>query len=400
MFNCFNIMNNDMIIMNYKNEIAKLIDEIIEIDSQIFQYQYNQQQMMNQIFMQPMMFMNPGMMMPNMQNMPYMQFMQNMQFMTQQQIIEKKIQLYKEKFDKLTAEKIEKNNRYMIMNQMPLSQNNNNIINPMYNNMNNMNNMCQNPMFMQMQMNINMIYDMQNKIMKQMSSFKNENSGEVKNLLVRVMMEDGKKIFVQCNSNDKLESALNNFNNKTERIGNLYDYDFFIVKEKKAKIDSTFEGNGIKDSNFYITYRKKLNNSNENNIIEQNLNYNNEFGNNSNENNIIEQNLNHNNEPGNNSNDNLEINSINSGKKINISFVFPKGVRFIIAIDQNNTFKDAVYAFCKKVGDISFDQVEKNIFFLFNGIKLDIKDKRKLCQFSFGNDLVVIVLDSKGIIGG
>ena len=380
MFNCFNIMNNDMIIMNYKNEIAKLIDEIIEIDSQIFQYQYNQQQMMNQIFMQPMMFMNQGMMMPNMQNMPYMQFMQNMQFMTQQQIIEKKIQLYKEKFDKLTAEKIEKNNRYMIMNQMPLSQNNNNIINPMYNNMNNMNNMCQNPMFMQMQMNINMIYDMQNKIMKQMSSFKNENSGGVKNLLVRVMMEDGKKIFVQCNSNDKLESALNNFKNKTERIGNLYDYDFFIVKENKVKIDSTFEGNGIKDSNFYITYRKKLNNSNENNIIEQNLNYNNEFGN--------------------NSNDNLEINSINSGKKINISFVFPKGVRFIIAIDQNNTFKDAVYAFCKKVGDISFDQVEKNIFFLFNGIKLDIKDKRKLCQFSFGNDLVVIVLDSKGIIGG
>ena len=392
MFNCFNIMNNDMIIMNYKNEIAKLIDEIIEIDSQIFQYQYNQQQMMNQIFMQPMMFMNQGMMNPY----PYMQFMQNMQFMTQQQIIEKKIQLYKEKFDKLTAEKIEKNNRYMIMNQMPLSQNNNNIINPMYNNMNNM---CQNPMFMQMQMYINMIYDMQNKIMKQMSSFKNENSGGVKNLLVRVMMEDGKKmIFVQCNSNDKLESALNNYKIKTESIGNLYDYDFFIVKEKKAKIDSTFEGNGIKDSNFYITYRKKLNNSNENNIIEQNLNYNNEFGNNSNENNIIEQNLNYNNEFGNNSNDNLEINSINSCHKINISFVFTKGERINIKIDQNKTFKDAVYALCKKVGGISFDQVEKNIFFLFNGSKLDIKDKRKLCQFSL-NILVIMVVDSKGLIG-
>jgi hypothetical protein len=281
------------------------------------------------------------------------------------------------------------------MNQMPLSQNNNNIINPMYNNMNNM---CQNPMFMQMQMNINMIYDMQNKIMKQMSSFKNENSGGVKNLLVRVMMEDGKKIFVQCNSNDKLESALNNFNNKTERIGNLYDYDFFIVKEKKAKIDSTFEGNGIKDSNFYITYRKKLNNSNENNIIEQNLNYNNEFGNNSNENNIIEQNLNYNNEFGNNSNDNLEINSINSGKKINILFAFPKGVRINIVIDQNKTFKDAVYDFCKKVGRISFDQVEKNIYFLFNGSKLDIKDKRKLGQF-LSNNLVIIVVDSNGLIG-
>ena len=200
-------------------------------------------------------------------------------------------------------------------------------------------------------------------------------------------MEDGKKmIFVQCNSNDKLESALNNYKIKTESIGNLYDYDFFIVKEKKAKIDSTFEGNGIKDSNFYITYRKKLNNSNENNIIEQNLNYNNEFGNNSNENNIIEQNLNYNNEFGNNS--------------INISFVFPKGVRINIVIDQNKTFKDAVYAFCKKVGGISFDQVEKNIFFLFNGSKLDIKDKRKLCQFQFSlNMLVIMVVDSKGLIG-
>ena len=178
-------------------------------------------------------------------------------------------------------------------------------------------------------------------------------------------MEDGKKmIFVQCNSNDKLESALNNYKIKTESIGNLYDYDFFIVKEKKAKIDSTFEGNGIKDSNFYITYRKKLNNSNENNIIEQNLNYNNEFGNNS----------------------------------INISFVFPKGVRINIVIDQNKTFKDAVYAFCKKVGGISFDEVEKNIFFLFNGSKLDIKDKRKLCQFS-SNNCVIIVYDSKGLIG-
>ena len=226
-----------------------------------------------------------------------------------------------------------------------------------------------------------MIYDMQNKIMKQMSSFKNENSGGVKNLLVRVMMEDGKKmIFVQCNSNDKLESALNNYKTKTESIGNLYDYDFFIVKEKKAKIDSTFEGNGIKDSNFYITYRKKLNNSNENNIIEQNLNYNNEFGN--------------------NSNDNLEINSINSCHTIKISFVFTKGERIYIDIDQNKTFKDAVYAFCKKVGGISFDQVEKNIFFLFNGSKLDIKDKRKLCQFQFSlNMLVIMVVDSKGLIG-
>ena len=71
-------------ISNYKQDIAKLIDEIIEIDSKILQQQFNQQQMYNQFFMNPMMMM---------QN---MQFMQN-QFMNPQEILEQKVQLCKKK---------------------------------------------------------------------------------------------------------------------------------------------------------------------------------------------------------------------------------------------------------------------------------------------------------------
>ena len=66
------IFQSQQNIIFYQQEIAKLIDEIIEIDSKILQQQFNQQQMYNQFFMNPMMMM---------QN---MQFMQN-QFVNPQQ---------------------------------------------------------------------------------------------------------------------------------------------------------------------------------------------------------------------------------------------------------------------------------------------------------------------------
>ena len=82
-------------ISNYKQDIAKLIDEIIEIDSKILEQQYHQQQMFYQFFMN--MVMNQNMMMnPNMMMMQNLQFMQN-QFMNPQQILEQKVQLCKEK---------------------------------------------------------------------------------------------------------------------------------------------------------------------------------------------------------------------------------------------------------------------------------------------------------------
>lgn len=82
-----NDMNLNMAtILVYKQDIIKLIDEIIEIDLEIFQNQFKQQQQMfNPFFNQPM--MNQNMMMPNM---PNMQFMQNQFLNNSQQILEKK----------------------------------------------------------------------------------------------------------------------------------------------------------------------------------------------------------------------------------------------------------------------------------------------------------------------
>ena len=238
MLNQFSFPNqaNNMNIMFYKQEIMKLIDEIIEIDLEIFKHQYNQQQMVNQFFMQ-----NQNMMM--MQNMP---FIQN-QFMNPQLILEQKIKLYKEKFEKLTAEKIEKNKMSMNMKQMFPSWNNNNFINPMNNPMNNL-------MFnLFMQMNMMNNNNIPNFGMQQMNPSIIQNDQNVEYLAVEVMMEDGRRILVQCKSNDKLEITINNFLTKVQSSD---DFDFFIIKEKKAIKNLTVKENGIIGDNCYISARK------------------------------------------------------------------------------------------------------------------------------------------------
>ena len=132
--------------------------------------------------------------------------------MNPQLILEQKIKLYKEKFEKLTEEKIEKNKMWMSMKQMfpsfPL-WNNYNFINPMNNPMN------QNPMF-NFFMQMNMMNNIQNPGMQQMNPSKIQNNQNVKNLVVTVAMEDGRRILVQCQSNDKLEIPIKNFLTKTQ----------------------------------------------------------------------------------------------------------------------------------------------------------------------------------------
>ena len=166
----------------------------------------------------------------------------------------------------------------------------------------------------------------------------------------------------------------------TKVVQSSDDFDFFIITEKKAIKNLTVKENGIIGDNCYISARKKLKNSNENNIIEQNIQYNEEY------------------EDKNDSNDNLEINPINLGPKINLTFDHTSGLKISISIDQNKTFKEAVIMFCNKVGK-PFSTIKKNIHFLYNAIKLDIEDNRKLAQISSGVPMRICVVDVINIIG-
>ena len=68
-------------------------------------------------------------------------------------------------------------------------------------------------------------------------------------------------------------------------------------------------------------------------------------------------------------------------------------------MDQNKTFKDAVIMFCNKVRK-PFSTIKKNIHFVYNAIKLDIEDNRKLAQISLNApSMTISVLDVINIIG-
>ena len=160
--NQLNDMNMYSNILFYKQEIIKLIDEIIEIEYQN---------------------------------------MANMQFMNPQIIL----QLHREKFEELTNVKLSKKNYSS-----------------------NFNNMSMNPI--NSQMNFNQINNM-NMNMMNMMNMMNNNFNQVKpnnveNLTLQFMLENQKRITIQCLSNDKLINPINNFTSKTQI--KINDYDFFF----------------------------------------------------------------------------------------------------------------------------------------------------------------------------
>ena len=87
-------------------------------------------------------------------------------------------------------------------------------INPNQNNFNQMN----------MNMNMNMInnpmgcgmFPFNPSLIPETANIKNNNK-DIENLIVKVMMEDGKILRVYCNSNDKLEIPINQFLTKVWR---------------------------------------------------------------------------------------------------------------------------------------------------------------------------------------
>jgi hypothetical protein len=257
-----------------------------------------------------------------------------------------------------------------------------NQINPMNNNGNQMNmNMINNP-FNMMNNRFNM-NNMMNNQMNQMINMGNQinvmgneklprmgmgyESQDIKYLSIKIRMEKGKEIIVQCKSNDKMKKVINNFCIKS-CMGNVEDYYFFIIKEEKAKLDSSVEQNGIKQKD-YILAKKKLVNNKENQSL----------------------------------NDKKEQNSINDspvilGKPIYLMFVLGNGVKVNIQIGLNNTIKDALIKFCNKLG-LSISCLGKDLGFLFNASFLDYEDNRTLGEIGIIDCSSITVLDRINFIG-
>ena len=232
--------------------------------------------------------------------------------MNQQQKLEQKARLYKEKFEKLMEEKIEKRQKFLNLKNPMNSWNK--FLFPTSSAMNLGNNF----------MGMNMINYQWNNFMFNIFPVNNQMKSNVENLIIKVMRENGRSLIVQCNSNDKFEIPIKNFLTKLGfKLEKLEDYEFHIIKENKARIDITVEENGINGKDCYILARKKLKISDENNMG-QNINNNEDF------------------KDKNESNNNLVNTPINRGNFINIFFVKTVGLRVNIMIGQDNTFKRCI----------------------------------------------------------
>ena len=259
------------------------------------------------------------------------------------EIRQKDLEIARLKFKLYQKNEINPNQQFFNnnMNQInyPISQ-----INYPMNQMNCMNNQINQKMTNQIQMN-------------QM----NQNKQESYELLeIKFIMEDRKKIIVHSNFDDKIENLLNAFYYKSKFEEGSYD--FFVKKELNNY--STIMENGINSKeNLIFVEKKKLNDTSSKN------------------NNIL------------NRKNNCQI----LGEKIQLIFQASSGLKVVLNIGKNNTFKDAVIMYCNKCG-LDISSVGKDLMFLFNGSILHLDAKRNLGEL-LKNIHKITVIDQNNVIG-
>ena len=93
----------------------------------------------------------------------------------------------------------------------------------------------------------------------------------------------------------------------------------------------------------------------------------------------------------------VEINDIFSNK-MNIKFQLSSGNRINMVVPETISLKTLFEEFVRKIG---FDKniLNKDIYFLYNGIKMDINDIRSVKDLNFYDSCIILVVDTKGILG-
>jgi len=316
------IMNHQQFeIILYQEKINKLIQNIIERECQISLYKNFQKQMMD------------------------LNEKQNQFMYFTQQIIEHKKRLYQEKINKLNEEMKQKDMEVSkLKNEINFTINNINKNDSINKNNNQINNQAQiNPI----NNNTFTPQGMWNPII--LFNFLNQNERSVSvnqqnfgNLILKLRTEDGNFYRVPCRFNDILEIAINNYCSKLKI--NKENYDFFIIKEQKAKIYASVEENGINENDCYILAKKK------------------------------------------------EVYPEILGEKIFIFFI-DNGIKISLVIGEDNSFKDAVKMFCRKIDLKLLDEIKEKLIFLFNGMKLNIEDCKTLKQIGIKNFSYINVFD-------
>ena len=93
----------------------------------------------------------------------------------------------------------------------------------------------------------------------------------------------------------------------------------------------------------------------------------------------------------------VETNDIFSNK-MNIKFQLSSGNKINMVVPETISLKTLLEEFVRKIG---FDKkiLNRDIYFLYNGIKMDINDIRSVIDLNINDSSIILVVDTKGILG-
>ena len=93
----------------------------------------------------------------------------------------------------------------------------------------------------------------------------------------------------------------------------------------------------------------------------------------------------------------VETNDIYSNK-MNIKFQLSSGNKINMVVPETISLKTLLEEFVRKIG---FDKkiLNRDIYFLYNGIKMDINDIRSVIDLNINDSSIILVVDTKGILG-
>ena len=89
----------------------------------------------------------------------------------------------------------------------------------------------------------------------------------------------------------------------------------------------------------------------------------------------------------------------NNEQKFNVVFVHPTGKKIMIICPISLKVKDLLLQYISRIG-LSDSLIGKDIFFIYNGLKIDEKEEKQVSQYFFHGMLHnILVVDTKNIIG-
>ena len=243
------------------------------------------------------------------------------------------------------------NNNNMMMNQMMMNNNMNNtqFNNNMMNNFN-MNNMVN---FMNNNMNNNMNFNMNNLNPMALQSMYNfmlmmnpninvNNPMNVNNNLMNFIMAN--PLFFQYFMNQS--NVNNNMNNNNNNNNNNNSFNFFKGDISKAKIG--------------ILPRPDANNNKSKSFL---------------------------------------ICPNNQGQRSNIMFITGAGLKTVVIAPTNLPVNELFKEYIRKMGQDP-RVLGKYIYFLYNGVKIDLNEPKTINQYGLNSSSVIMVVDTSNLLGG